>query len=165
MKESAAKLLIKEMKAAGINYVFCLPDSGFREVYFLIKDDPYFNFVPVTNEGEGVAIASGVWTGGEKSVMLMEASGLRVASEALARLMSFGIPVLIMVSYRGSIGDGNWWAINQGVVLEPLLQALRIPYTIVENNEAIDGVLQRSLKTLNASQQHVAVVMSGGTLW
>jgi sulfopyruvate decarboxylase subunit alpha len=165
MKESAAKLLVKEMKAAGINYVFCLPDSGFREVYFLIKDDPYFNFVPVTNEGEGVAIASGVWIGGKKSIMLMEASGLRVASEALARLMSFGIPVLIMLSYRGSIGDGNWWAINQGVVLEPMLQALRIPYCIIENDEAIDGVLQRARKTLNASQQHVAIIMSGGTLW
>lgn len=166
MKESAAKLMLKEMKAAGISLVASLPDTGLREIYFLSRNDPHFQFVPVTNEGEGVAIVAGAWLGGKKSIMFMEASGLRVASEALARLgIGFGAPALLLISYRGCFGDGNWWAINQGVVLEPLLQALRIPYCIIDKDEDIEGSLQRALRTLEASQYHVAVLMGGGTLW
>lgn len=166
MKETSAKLMVKEMKAAGINFVASLPDSGLGEMYWLCKDDPAFQFVPVQNEGEGVAVVAGAWLGGKRPIMLMEASGLRVASEALARLgMGIGIPALLMISYRGSIGDGNWWAVNQAVVLEPLLKALHIPYCILDKDEDIEGSIQRALKTIDASKHHVAIVMSGGTLW
>lgn len=166
MKEGAAKLLVKEMKDAGINLVAYLPDGGFREAYPLIMQDPSFHVVPVTNEGEGVAVVAGAWLGGKKSVMMMENSGLRVASEALARYgIHIGIPALLLMSYRGCMGDGNWWAINHGVVMEPMLNALRIPYFIIEKEEEIEGSIQRALKTMNASLNHAAVIMGGGILW
>lgn len=166
MRESAAKLLVNEMKVAGISLVTWLPDTVFREIYPLIKDDPYFQLIHVTNEGEGVSIAAGAWFGGKKSVAIMENSGLRVASEALARLgIGRGIPVLLLMSYRGCIGDGNSWAIDHGVVMQPLLHALRIPYSIIEKDEDIEGSLQKALRTLDASKHHVAVIMGGGMLW
>lgn len=166
MKENAAKLMVKEMKAAGITFLTCLPDSGLKQIYFLCKDDPYFQFVPVTNEGEGVAIAAGAWLGGKKALMFMENSGLRVASEALARLsIGIDIPVLLLMSYRGSIGDGNWWAETQGVVMEPMLKALRIPYRIIDREEDIEGSLQRAVKSIYSSKHHVAVIIGGGLLW
>jgi len=146
--------------------VACLPDSGFFELYNLIRDDPALQLVPVTNEGEGVCIAAGAWLGGERAIMVMENSGLRVASEALARLgIKSGIPALLLMSYRGSLGDGNWWAINHGITMEPMLKALRIPYHVLEKDEDIEGSLQRAFKTLNASKHHVAVVIGGGLLW
>jgi len=166
MKEESAKMLVKELKAAGIDFVVQLPDTGLAELYTLASTDPDFQFVPVTNEWEGAGIAGGAWLGGKKSILCMENSGLRVASEGLARMgISYGIPVLMLMSYRGSLGDGNWWAINHGVVMEPLLKALRIPYQVVNRNEEIEGSIQNARKTLEASKYHVAVVMSGGTLW
>lgn len=166
MKGNSAKLLVEEMKAAGISFVACLPDSGFKDLYFLCQDDPDFQFVPVTNEGEGVAVAAGAWLGGKKALMFMENTGLRVASEALARLsIGIDIPVLLLMSYRGSIGDGNWWAETHGVVMEPMLKALRIPYLILEKDEDIKGSLQRALKSMFATKHHVAVIIGGGLLW
>lgn len=166
MKESSTRLLMAEMKAAGINFICYLPDSGFREFYALAKEDPYFQLIPVTNEGEGVSICAGAWLGGKKSLMMMENSGIRVASEALARLgISYGIPVLLLMSYRGSIGEGNWWAINHGVVMEPMLKALRIPYRILNREDEIEGSLRMASATLSASQYHVATVIGGGLLW
>ena len=166
MKESAAKLLVKEMKTAGIRLVTCLPDGGLKQLYFLCQNDPDFEFVPVTNEGEGVAIAAGAWLGGKRSLMFMENSGLRVASEALARLnVGIDIPVLLLMSYRGSIGDGNWWAETHGVVMEPMLKALRIPYRILEKEEDIEGSLQRAIRTMGATKNHVAIIIGGGLLW
>ena len=166
VQESAAKLMVREMKAAGIKLLICLPDSGLKQLYFLCKDDPDFEFVPVTNEGEGVAIAAGAWLGSKRSLMFMENSGLRVASEALARLnVGINIPVLLLMSYRGSIGDGNWWAETHGVVMEPMLKALRIPYRILEREDDIEGSLQRAIRTMDATKNHVAIVIGGGLLW
>ena len=166
MNEDLAKLLISEIKKAGINFMVCLPDSRLHEIYLLGRGDPHFQFVPATNEGEGVAIAAGAWLGGKKSIMVMEGSGLRVASEALARLgIDIGIPVLMLMSYRGCIGDGNWWAVNQGVVMEPLLKALRIPYCLIEKEQDIEGVIRRAVRTIEASKYHVAILISGDILW
>ncbi len=166
MKDSAATLLVEEMKAAGISFVTCLPDTGLKELYFLCMDDPDFQFVPVTNEGEGVAIAAGAWLSGNRAIMFMENCGLSIASEALAHLsVSRGIPVLLLISYRGSIGDGNWWANTPGVVMEPMLKALRIPYVILERDTDIGGSLKRAILTMNATKNHMAVIIGGGLLW
>ena len=166
MRENAAKLLVEEMKAAGVDLVVCLPDSGFKQVYFLCRDDPDFDFIPVTNEGEGVAIAAGAWFGGKRALMFMENSGLRAASEALARLsIGYDIPVLILLSHRGSFGDGNWWSETHAVVMEPMLKALRIPYRILESEDEIEGSIQKAFKNLFATKHHVALVIGGGLLW
>jgi sulfopyruvate decarboxylase subunit alpha len=166
MKESAARLMVKEMKSAGIKLLTCLPDGGLKELYFLCRDDPDFEFVPVTNEGEGAAIAAGAWLGGKRSLMFMENSGIRVASEVLSRLsIGLEIPVLLLMSYRGSIGEGNWWGENHGVMMEPMLKALRIPYIIIEREEDIEGSLRKAIRTVDSSKHHVAIVIGGGLLW
>lgn len=166
MKESATKLLVNEMKSAGIKLLTCLPDGGLKQIYFMCKDDPDFEFVPVTNEGEGVAIAAGAWLGGKRALMFMENSGIRSASEVLSRLsIGLDIPVLLLMSYRGSIGEGNWWGESHGVIMEPMLKALRIPYLILEREEDIAGSLRRAVRTMDSSKNHVAIVVGGGLLW
>ena len=166
MKESAAKLMVKEMKSAGIKLITCLPDGGLKELYFLCQDDPDFEFVPVTNEGEGAAIAAGAWLGGKRALMFMENSGIRVASEILSRLnIGLDIPVLLLMSYRGSIGEGNWWGETHGVMMEPMLKTLRIPYMIIEKEEDIEGSVRRAINTMDSSKNHVAIVIGGGLLW
>jgi sulfopyruvate decarboxylase subunit alpha len=166
MKGDTAKAMVKEMKAAGISIVVSLPDTGVGDIYSLTKDDPDLQLIPATNEGEGVCIAAGAWLAGKKTIMVMENSGLRVSCEALSQLsMNHSIPVLLLMSYRGDIGDGNWFMTSHGVVTEPLLKTLRIPYRIINKEEEIDGVLQQALRTMNASQNHVAVLVGGGLIW
>ena len=50
--------MVDDMKAAGINSMFCLSDAGLREIYFLTKDDPSFKFLPVTKEVAVVSVAA-----------------------------------------------------------------------------------------------------------
>jgi sulfopyruvate decarboxylase subunit alpha len=107
-------------------------------------------------------ICGGAWLGDKRPLMMMENSGLRVASEYLARLgISFGIPVMFLMSHRGVMGDGNWWAINHGVTMEPMLDSLRIPYFKMERPEDIPGAFQKARKTLQASLFPVALILSG----
>jgi sulfopyruvate decarboxylase subunit alpha len=165
LEKAVAEALLGEIKAAGIDFVACVPDSRLRDLYFLIREDPEIELVTLGNEGVAVCICGGAWLGGKHPLIMMENSGLRVASEYLARLgLSFGIPVMLLMSHRGAMGDGNWWAINHGVTMEPMLKSLRIPHTPIKRTEDIAGAFQKAQKTLQASLFPVALTLSGD-LW
>jgi len=165
VKESAARMLVEGLKEAGIEVVVCLPEGLLKPLYDLLRGDKELKLVFVTNEGEGAGIAAGAWLGGKKSVLIMENSGLRMATEALARLgWTHGIPVMMIMSHRGEIGEANWWGIAHSQAMEPILRALNIPYIIVRDEREIKGAIRRASKHMATSLYHVALVMSGGTL-
>jgi len=162
MKENAVKLVIESLKEAGVNTIVTLPDSKFKELYPALASDPYFRYIPVTNEGEGVGIAAGVMLGGRGAVMLMENSGLRVAIESLSRLgHTHEIPVFMIMSYIGDIGEKNWWGITHGLNMVSLLHAMHIPYIIVRKNDEVKDAIVRAKRHTAVSKYHVAVVLSG----
>src|SRR6201991_886244 len=138
MKQSAVEAVIRGLKKAGLCVVCYLPDSLFKELYPALDADPEIRTIRVTNEGEGAAICGGVFLSGKKAALIMENSGLRASIEPLARMgMGAGIPVFMLMSYRGDLGENNWWAIPHGMTMEPLLNAMRIPYRVVNREEDI----------------------------
>src|SRR4029077_9579356 len=138
MQANAVEQVIAGLKAAGVTVVCYLPDSLLKELYPALDRDPDIRTIRVTNEGEGAAICGGIWLSGKKSALIMENSGLRASIEPLARMgLGAGIPVGMIMSYRGDLGEMNWWAIPHGMTMEPLLNAMRIPYRIVEREADI----------------------------
>ena len=92
-------------------------------------------------------------------MLVMENSGLRVACEALARLGLMNVlPVTMLMGYRGDVGERFHWGVNHGITMEPLLQALRIPYLMVEREEDIVSSVGRGVIHAVNSQYHSAIV-------
>ena len=165
MRETVVSSAVRGIKQAGVSIVCYLPDSHLKELYQAVVNDPELRSVCVTNEGEGVGICGGVFVSGKRSVMIMENSGLRVASESLARLgLGHGIPVVMIMSYRGEFGEPNWWGIPHGITMEPVLEALRIPYRIVQRDEEVEPAIIDAFEHAYASGYHSSVVMAGGVL-
>ena len=165
MRAEAVQLAMEGLKEAGVSIVCYLPDSHLKELYEEVVADPAFRAVCVTNEGEGTAICGGVWASGKRAVMIMENSGLRVASEPLARMgLGHGIPVVMIMSYRGEFGEQNWWGVPHGTTMEPILQALRIPYQIARKDEEIREAIVNAFHHAYASYYHTAVILAGGTV-
>jgi len=162
MKEKVAELVRDALKEAGIDTIVTLPDSRLKELYPLLAADSDFRYIPVTNEGEGVSIAAGFWLGGKNPVMLMENSGFRVACEPLARLgLTHGIPVLMILSDVGVIGEKNWWGVAHGITMEPLLEAMRVPYMVVKYKSEVKEAIQKAKKHISTSLYHVAIILTG----
>ena len=157
MKPSSAGLVVDALKKNEIRLIAVLPDSWMFEVYELICKDPYFKVVPVTHEAEGVCICAGAWCTGTRAAIIMENSGLRSATEALGRLYCF--PVLLLMSYRGDVGDRAFFGRPIGRTTEPLLQVLEIPYVTVRK-EADIQVAVRDVTALGP----VALLFSGETV-
>ncbi len=166
MLNDAAQAALAGLKEAGINFVSGLPDGWQRNLHELIEADPDIRYVPVCNEGVGFSVCAGAWLGGRKTALIMENSGLRVAAEYIARIsLGCGVPVVLLLSYRGDLGDTEHWAIPHGIVVEPLLDALRIPYQIVRKTEDLRATIKRAHRLAEAQLQPVAVLISGDCIW
>lgn len=162
MTPGAVDAVIRGLKRAGVSIVCYLPDSLFKELYPALNADPDLRTIPVTNEGEGAAICGGVFLSGKRAVLVMENSGLRASVEPLARMgLGAGIPVVMLMSYRGDLGENNWWAIPHGITMEPVLQALRIPYRVVREEAAIETAIADAYASAYASYYHAAVALGG----
>lgn len=97
------KLLGEELKKLGFTFFSGVPCSFLKSlINYAINECDY---VAAANEGDAVAIASGAYVGGKKSVVLMQNSGLTNAVSPLTSLnYPFHIPLLGFVSLRGEPG-------------------------------------------------------------
>ncbi len=162
MQSHAVDAVIRGLKKAGVSVVCYLPDSLFKELYPALDADPDLRTIQVTNEGEGAAICGGVFLSGKRAVLVMENSGLRASVEHLARMgLGAGIPVIMLMSYRGDLGENNWWAIPHGITMEPVLQALRTPYRIVKKSDEIEQAITDAYDWSYAAYYHSAIVLGG----
>lgn len=166
MLNDAAHAALAGLKEAGIDFVSGLPDGWQRNLHELIEADPDIQYVPVCNEGVGFSVCAGAWLGGRKAALIMENSGLRVAAEYISRIsLGCGVPVLLLASYRGDLGDTEHWAIPHGIVAEPLLHALRIPYLVIRDREKLRPAIKRAQRLAEAQLQPAAVLISGDCIW
>jgi sulfopyruvate decarboxylase subunit alpha len=165
MKQSAVDRVISGLKAAGVSVVCYLPDSLLKELYPALDRDPDIRAIRVSNEGEGAGICGGVFLSGKRAALVMENSGLRASIEPLARMgMGAGIPVVMVMSHRGDLGENNWWAIPHGMTMEPLLDAMRIPNRIVTEEDAIGQAIKDAYAWSYAAYYHSAIVLSGSVV-
>lgn len=162
MNSVTADLIVEGLKQAGFNFVCSLPATQLYVLQARLRHEEGFIHVPVSNEGEGVAICGGAWLAGRLPVMVMETSGILVSTYALLRChATFGIPTLLLSTYRGDLGEVEWYAVHTGAALAPLLQAMRIPSTVVTEPAQVKQVLLEARRTMDVSLYPVSVVLGG----
>ena len=164
MEIEKARTVVEGLREAGVNFAVGLPDSQFYEVYELIAEDPSFKYVGVGNEAEGAAVAMGAWFGGKKPVLLIATSGLLVATFSLARLHLKEVPLLVVIPYRGDLGDPRWMGIYKKLT-EPMLNAMDIPYEVVKQPGEIKKTIGGCQVCTERWLKPVAVLITGEALW
>jgi sulfopyruvate decarboxylase TPP-binding subunit len=61
MNPDAAKAAHEALVKSGVNFVTCLPDSAFQELYLPLSADPKITYVQVASENDGVGVCMGAW--------------------------------------------------------------------------------------------------------
>jgi sulfopyruvate decarboxylase subunit alpha len=160
MKESDAASVGNALLNAGFNFAATLPATQIHTLQMWISDSPKFLSVPVTNEGEGVAVCAGAWLAGKMPVIVLETSGILLSTYALMRChATFGIPIMMLSTYRGGLGDQEWYAVHTGAVLPQLLQSLRIPSKVLQNVEDAERTFIDARRSMDSSLHPVSIVM------
>ena len=75
------------------------------------------------------------------------------------------MPVTLLCSYRGDVGETEHWGIPHGIVAEPLLEALRIKYLVVRHTEDLAKSIMRAKRIAEAQLHPAAVLVSGDCVW
>ena len=171
-----------ELKHQGINYYVTVPDSLTRPLFDLCQNDPFFSVVKACHEAEAVAIASGLYIGGAKSITVMENAGLFNAVEALRAMpVDMEIPLLLLVSHLGKIREDHspeetlhmWFArggsasthnVQQGTMTEPILNVMGIPYTTLQTAEGVKQI-SWALQKAKEIKGPVAILLDTLDIW
>ena len=119
----------RELVAAGVTVVGYVPDAGHKRLIELCQADRKMRAVPLTTEEEGIGLAAGAWLGGEKSVLLMQSSGVGNIINVLGMTRVCRFPLVLVVTMRGEQGEFNPWQVPMGEntarVLETMSVAVR----------------------------------------
>ena len=98
----------------------------------------------------------------EKAMMVMGNSGLRQACEPIARFsFCHAMPLVMAMSFRGEWGERNWWGHNHAQTMEPILNALRIPFRFISKLTEIKPAIRKAYYHADSSNWPVAMVFTG----
>lgn len=152
------------LKRAGINLVASVPCVNLQELLCLLSSDQDIMHVPVTREEEGIGICAGAYMGGMRPAIAMQNSGLGNSINALASLnMLYGIPLLMVISHRGTQGERLVGQIPMGRLTEPLLNTMGIKFFRPRPHEA-EEIMERAWR-LAASEMHPVAVLLDIQFW
>ena len=143
--------VFKTLKDADIAQVSYVPDAGHADLISTCLADDHLKTTRLTTEEEGVALALGAWLGGERSVLLMQSSGVGNCINMLSVIQETRSPLLMLVTMRGEWGEFNPWQIPMGQgTAKALEDAGVIVYHVHEAGELTETVYAASQIAFNA---------------
>jgi phosphonopyruvate decarboxylase len=164
---------IAALDAAGIGFVTGVPDSLLKDVCAAITTHfPPERHVIAANEGAAVGMAIGHYLATRRPALVyMQNSGLGNAVNPLASLADpavYGIPMVLMVGWRGELQDGVQLKdepqhVTQGRITPAQLEVLGIPYRIVDAATGIEACLREQAQLALAQSRPVALLVRKGT--
>ena len=132
------KRIADELASCDVKLVASLPDNWLMELINTVARDDRFVHVPVNREESAIGLCSGAYMGAMGSAALMGASGFMTVIYALTKInYTYQIPLFLMATLRGAPGDHHKHHVSNGLYLLPVLEAIDMPYTIIEKPEEI----------------------------
>jgi sulfopyruvate decarboxylase alpha subunit len=149
------------LKRNQVRLVTYVPDRVLTPLIRRLQDDAFFTVIAPAREEEAVGIVAGAWMAGMRGIVLMQTSGFATLPNALASLaVPFQIPLLMVVSERGTLGEFN---LGQALVcrtMRPVLDALAIENHTITRLDELEFIVDRSIKQAIATQAPAALILS-----
>ena len=152
---------LKVLKDNDVRLVSYVPDNVLTPLLKGVTSDNYFRSVCTSREDEAIGVVSGAWMGGTKSVIMMQTSGFALVANALASLsVASQIPVVMVISERGTLGE---FQVAQQLVartMRPVLDSLGIAHHTLDDEATMPFIVDRSIKQAFMTQCSVALTLS-----
>jgi sulfopyruvate decarboxylase alpha subunit len=154
------KEIHRELGLAGVRVVGYVPDAGHKRLIELCQADRKMRAVVLTTEEEGIGLAAGAWLGGQRSVLLMQSSGVGNIVNVLGMVRECRFPLVTLVTMRGEQGEFNPWQVPMGQAVRPVLEAMGTVVQYVEKEDQVAPVVNAALRLAFSSYASVAVLIS-----
>jgi sulfopyruvate decarboxylase alpha subunit len=156
-----ARTVLTCFRAEDIRNLVFLPDTVMGRLLALAEEDPFFRLVGVHREEEAVGILTGLFLGGQRGAMLVQSSGLGNSLNALGSLaMAYHIPIPLLVSLRGELGEFNPAQIQMGRAVPGCLDALTIQHVTLRSESDLETIVLGALKTCYTAEEPFGLLLS-----
>ncbi|HET7670939.1 MAG TPA: decarboxylase [Burkholderiales bacterium] len=153
--------VVNALKANDVRLVTYIPDNVLKPLITAVHEDPWFKVLCPAREEEAVGIVAGAYMAGMRGIVLMQTSGFATLPNVLASLVvPYDLPVLMLVSERGTLGDHQ---LGQAIVrstMRPVLQTLGIEHFVLERPEDVEFVVGGMAAQAFATQAPAAIILS-----
>ena len=161
-----SRVIFDALKEVGVRLISALPETWSVHLIQMAEDDPEVTLVRLNKEEEGVGISTGAHFAGRKSAMLMQNHGFLASVNGIVSLAHlYRIPLLMLISYRGEMGERDPWQTQGGLSTEPLLQALDIPYRKLSGPDRVSKEIKEAQTLAETSQRPVALLLTRDLMW
>jgi sulfopyruvate decarboxylase subunit alpha len=161
-----SRIVYDALKACGVRLLSALPETWLVHLIRLAEDDPEMTLVRLAKEEEGVGISAGAYLAGMKSAMLMQNHGFLASINGIVSCAQlYRIPLLMLISYRGTFGERDPWQTEGGGVTEDVLHALNIPYARLDRPERVATEIAQAQALASSSNKPVALLLCRDLMW
>ena len=160
-KGTWSEVVVRVLKANDVKLVTYVPDNVLLPLIKLLHADPYFTVMTPAREEEAVAIVAGAYMAGMRGITLMQTSGFATIPNALASLVCpFQIPLVMMVSERGTLGEFQQGQAMVCRTMRPVLQSLGVEHFAIQQLDQVEFVVDGMIKQAFSTQAPAAIILS-----
>src|SRR3989441_11711647 len=105
-----SRIVYNGLKRSGVKIVSALPETWLVHLINMAEADPDTTLVRPTRQEEAIGISAGAPLAGGRSALLMPKQGFLAAINPIVSLaFLYKIPLLMVISYRGHMGERDPW--------------------------------------------------------
>src|SRR5262249_4908710 len=161
-----SQIIYEALKACDVKIMSALPETWLVHLIRMADEDPDVTLIRVAKEEEAIGISAGAHLAGVSSALLMQNHGFLAAINPIVSLaLLYKIPLLMLISYRGHMGERDPWQTQGGMVTEPLLRTLGIPVWHLSNPNDAQRRIKDAQTLAHASLSPVAVLLTRELMW
>ena len=156
-----SKVIYQGIKDAGIRSFSALPETWLGLLLQRAEDDSEVTLIQVAREEEAVGVAAGAYFADEPHILLMQNHGLLAAINPIVSLAQlYGIPLCMLIAFRGHWGEPYPWHTRGGIVTEEVLRALGIPFQHARDPAQVGRQIQEAYTFSQSSLSPVALLLT-----
>ena len=166
VSEANSRVVYEALKAAGVTMCSALPETWLVHLIRMAEDDPDMTLVRLAKEEEGVGVSMGAHLAGARSALLMQNHGfLQAINGIVSGAMLYKIPLLMLVSDRGHLGERDPWQTEGGKHTRGVLSALNIQHDELADPATVAHRVERAMTLAQSSLSPVALLLTRDLMW
>lgn len=148
------------LQRAEVNHASYVPDAGHTTLIQQYCENENAIANVLTTEEEGIAVAVGAWLGGQRSVVLMQSSGVGNCINMLSLPVLSKSPLLMLVTMRGEWNEFNPWQVPMGQATQKSLEAIGVTVMRAETGQDLVEIVEQATTMAFDANQQIAILIS-----
>ena len=133
--------IIKNLKSGGADFFLSVACKLLANMITILENDKEIYYSVIPREEEGMGICAGAYLGNKLPCIMMQNTGIVNSVNSIVSLLQlYQMPVVFLISYRGTPGEPVGAQGGMGSVTEDILNTLRIPMLHCNIEEDLDKI-------------------------